>query len=210
MTTHTYSLRGDRVPEHTFVHRHLSAGVGHLLDLGPGRNYQMAQYACGLGWNVTSIDLHDATTRIEEPNFTFIQADFLKWEPTRQFDRILNVSTIEHFGVPGRYGIKAYEPDADFRAMGKLLDCIKPTGWQIFTIPVGDRTYVFAPWHKIYGPDRVEKLLAGWEILDQVFSAKSDGVDDYHPVSRDVAFSTGPQPPPHHYYAVGCFKLRNL
>lgn len=209
-TVGPYTLHDDRTVEYGFVYKHLDKGDGQVLDVGSGPGFPSVKYARQQGWNVTAIDLQGPVSHTL-PGFAFIHGDLLRWEPPLWYDRILNISSIEHFGLAGRYGVEQNNPAADLVGMKKLHSCLNPwTGWMLLTIPVGDRDYVFSPWHRIYGPRRLEELLLGFELINQDFFAKSRGVDTYHRVLPSVAFSTKPQPPPHHYYAIGCFKLGRL
>jgi hypothetical protein len=55
--------------------------------------------------------------------------------------------------------------------MQKILRVLKPTGLCLLTVPVGvDGIYV--PWHRIYGPQRLPKLLQGFDVIKSRFYAK--------------------------------------
>jgi hypothetical protein len=81
----------------------------------------------------------------------------------RQFDRILCVSSIEHSGL-GRYG-DPLDPDGDLKAMAGLRDMLNPAGILYLTVPIGADRVVFNL-HRIYGPQRLPRLLLGWERLE--------------------------------------------
>ena len=209
-TVGPYSLHDDRTVEYGFVHKHLEVGEGQVLDVGSGPSFPSVKFARQQGWNVTAIDLQGPPS-YTEPGFAFVRGDLLKWDPPLWYDRILNISAIEHLGLAGRYGVESNDPAADFVGMKRLWSCLNPwIGWMLLTIPVGNQDYVFSPWHRVYGPRRLGELLTGFHVINRDFFAKSKGIDAYHRVLPQVAFSTTPQPPPHNYYAIGCFKLARL
>ena len=72
----------------------------------------------------------------------------------------------------------------------------------LLTIPVG-RDQVFTPLHRVYGQDRLPKLLKGWEIQKNEFWVK-DPQNRWILVEESVALSTEPVK---HYYGLGLFVL---
>jgi len=199
----THTLAGDRETEYDFVRRHLPVGESQVFDLGPGPGAPMARLAIEQGYTVVAVDLEPVD--YEHPDFVFYETDFLELDLEESFDWVLNVSTVEHFGLAGRYGVQIDDPDADLRAMTKLQSLLKPDGRMILTIPVGqDR--VIKPWHRVYGVTRLPGLLTGYRVLEQAFWAKTDEIDNYHPVAESTALATIPTVNPH-YYALGGFIL---
>jgi len=80
----------------------------------------------------------------------------------RQFDAALSISSFEHDGL-GRYG-DPLNPDGDLEAMRFLKTVIKTKGLLFLAVPVGSDEIVWNA-HRIYGPLRLPKLLAGWKVL---------------------------------------------
>ena len=180
----------------------LPAQQGWVLDLGPEPKAELSRLAISRGYTVIAVGLEPIQRHCG--GLTFICADLMMLSFPVKFDWVLNISTIEHFGLAGRYGITEDKPDHDLDAMRKLLGLLWPTGRMILTIPVG-MDAVFKPWHRVYGPDRLPKLLEGWKIVEQNYWAKLAG-DRYEPVSRAVALAQAPLPHPF-YYGVGTFVL---
>jgi len=54
-------------------------------------------------------------------------------------------------------------PDGDLDAMGILRELLAPGGRMILTIPVG-RDQICGPYHRIYGEDRLPRLLDGFGV----------------------------------------------
>ena len=197
------TLKGDREFEYDFVYRNLPTSNSELLlDLGPGRNAGMSKFAIEQGYAVVGIDLEPVD--FKHPKFTFVQQDFLTLPLTQQFDWILNVSTIEHFGLAGRYGVTKDNLDADLLGMAKLRDIMKPDAIMLLTVPIG-QDMVDNPYHRIYGRERLSQLLIGFHIVDKEFQAKVD-TNEYAPVDEDTALDTVPTRDPN-YYALGAFIL---
>ena len=84
--------------------------------------------------------------------------------------------------------------------MEKMAGIVKPDGDMVLTIPVG-LDAVYAPLHRIYGEERLPRLLEHWDIGEESYWAKPTG-GRFEPVSRDVALAeTGSTA----YYALGLF-----
>lgn len=203
-----YSLAGDRSIEYGYVYKHLPRGQGTAFEFGPAPlTARMSLFAIKQGYSVTAVGLEQIQR--QHPNLTFIQGDLLTTEVKGEFDWILNISTVEHCGLAGRYGVTVSDADADLKAMWILKSLMKPQGKMLLTIPIG-LDAVVGHWHRVYGRERLPKLLSGYEILHQVYWAKSNGVDKFKPVEGVIALGVKSvqSPPKHNYYALGTFTLR--
>lgn len=79
------------------------------------------------------------------------------------FDTIITISTIEHSGL-GRYG-DTEEVDGDLKAMRHMSELLCDEGQFFLSVPLGlDKIHY--PWHRIYGRERLPKLLSGWKMVD--------------------------------------------
>lgn len=204
-----YSLAGDRKVEYGYVHKHLPRGQGTVFEFGPDPlAARMSLFAIKQGYLVTAVGLEQIQRR--HSNLIFIQGDILTTEIKGKFDWILNISTVEHCGLAGRYGVTVPDADADLKAMQVLKALMKPQGKMLLTIPIGLDT-VIGHWHRVYGAKRLPRLLSGYEILHQTFWAKSNGVDVFKPIEKTLALETEPiqNPPRNNYYALGAFTLRS-
>jgi len=208
------TLSGDRNIEYGYAWENLPyTHEAYLFDLGCGKSATMSIMALERGYNVIAIDLQPITT-IHNPNFQFLCGDFFNVKTHIEFDWILNISSIEHFGLC-RYGTKKYDENADLRAMAKLRNWLKDHGKMILTVPVGV-DHVHRPWHRVYGTKRLPLLLDGYFILDEKYWAKTDD-DEYHEVEKDYALSETSEfrggnknPSLRCYYALGAFTLRRI
>jgi hypothetical protein len=151
-----------------------------------------------------AVDLGNVGYRHER--FVFVRGDLINLDLGRTFDLVLNVSSVEHFGLPGRYGILALDETADLRAMAKVRVLMNPGAQMILTVPVGIDARL-TPFHRVYGETRLPKLLDGYEVVTEAYYAKFGGKDGYKETSRGVALAVKPTLVPKHYYAIGCFVL---
>ena len=80
---------------------------------------------------------------------------------------------MEHIGLAGRY-YQADYPNGDLQTMQKAARLLKPGGIVLLTIPVGV-DLVFAPWHRVYGRQRLPRLLEGFTARKSRFFVKKPG-----------------------------------
>ena len=193
-------LSGDRQIEWGYAKKILPRGNLRLLEVGPiAPNAPLSRMAVDRGYDVTAIGL-DPIRKMR--GVEFIRGDLRRYLPDKKFDWVLNISTIEHFGLAGRYGVEISEPDADLEGMRHLLRITSQSAMQILTVPVG-KDEVFSPMHRVYG-DRLKRLLWGWEIAHSVGYIKLD--KEWTPVPIEIALNEKPTKDPW-YYGIGCFLL---
>jgi len=197
------NLQGDRDVEWSWVLSHLGAGPGDVLDFGCGENL-LSFAAARRGYNVTAIDLQSVRWPYVLPNMRFIRCDILESScpvQNQEFDLIINCSSIEHVGLPGRYGSED-KPDGDITAMTLMRKLLRPGGFMLLTIPVG-RDTVFAPIHRVYGRERLPRLLDQWIIEEKEYWVKDDQ-NHWIAVEESVALDRNPT---ELCYGLGCFVL---
>lgn len=205
-----YTLHDDRTIEYQWVYDNLPAGDGLLLDVATPQGYPMPGYAASLGWNVIAVDLN--AQNASGGGVEYRRGDLLTMDIAERFDYVLNISSVEHFGLAGRYGVTSPDPDADLSAMAKLRTLMKAGAKMLLTVPVGVDTVVL-PLHRVYGAQRLPLLLGGYTVLREAYFAKRDGVDKYAPADKTTALSTRvitrslKEVAAEHYYALGCFEL---
>lgn len=201
-----YTLKQDRKYEWGWVKKELPEGDGFLLEIGPAPgDPKPARIAADRGWEVTAVGLEEPHRKLPEHRYTFIQGDFNEVKLPFLFDWILNISTIEHFGLAGRYGITEMDEDADLRGMAKARGLLAPRGRMLLTIPMG-LDAMFAPKHRVYGAERLPLLLDGYHIIKQRFYGKFGGIDEYQECKYQQALEAVPTEEPA-YYALGLYVL---
>lgn len=149
-------LCGDRSIEFAFVIEQLSAIDRNksVLDVGCcGSPLTTAIKAIGFQ-NVHGIDLMPSPVNF--PGIKFFSGDFLTAPGlSPHYDVVVFCSSIEHFGLGGRYGSHD-SSEYDLKALQKAIDMLPRDGTLILTIPYGVER-IIAPWHRVY--NRQSKLL---------------------------------------------------
>ena len=93
------------------------------------------------------------------------------------FDYIIAVSTLEHFGLGGRYGVSKDDLEADARALKEIKRILKPApmGGLLVTVPYGKRKVVRYS-HKVYDRAWLRELFDDWKInLEKFYARNKDG-----------------------------------
>jgi SAM-dependent methyltransferase len=166
------TLAGDRTVEYGFVLARIPDGPGKVLDFGSGTG-NLALAAAERGWNVTALDRMAVELDYRHPRVHQLQADVLTHDfGAERFELILNCSSVEHVGLPGRYG-SFEQQDGDLQAMQVLGGLLAVNGRMLLTIPVGSDG-VFVPRHRIYGPQRLPRLLDGFGVVEERYWHKPD------------------------------------
>jgi SAM-dependent methyltransferase len=195
------NLLGDREIEYSFISSYLPTGPGRSLEFGCGNSY-LSLIAVRRGFTATAVDLLPVHWHYKHSNLSFIQKDFLDLDVSAaSFDLVLNCSSIEHVGLT-RYGDRS-AAEGDLKAMRRLREVMKPGAIMLLTIPVGCDA-VFAPLHRVYGRERLPRLLEGFTIEHCEYWTKN-GENIWEQVDGETALNYVSQP---HVYGLGCFVLR--
>lgn len=196
-------LKGDRGIEWSWVSANIPDGPGFALDFGPGGS-NLSTIAAMKGFHVVGVDMLDVERPYLLPNLQFVKGDLNDLPlPSEHFDLIINCSTVEHSGISGRYNIEKDEEDADLRAMKKLHSLMRRDGLQLLTIPVG-RDAVWRPLHRVYGKERLPRLLEGYTVINERIWTK-DRYNRWVLTELDEALDRHTRA---QVYGLGCFKLK--
>lgn len=197
------NLSGDRDVEWAWIGAKMPLTAGRVLDLGPASSTTplIASYNAT---EVVAFDLTPEPTTFYAANLRTVQGDILREPiPSPPYDTIINCSTTEHIGLSGRYNNRD-EPDGDLRAMALLREAMAgPDSIMIFTIPVG-RDGVYRPYHRVYGKERLPKLLSGFTAQEETYYAKVGNKNVWQKVAKDIALDVQGS---HSFYALGLFVL---
>ncbi len=197
-------LYGDRDVEWAWIGSRMPLKPRRVLDLGPATSSTPLVASYGAE-EVVCFDLTPEPTTFDAPNIRYVEGDILKNPiPSPPYDTIVNCSTIEHVGLSGRYG-NSDEQDGDLRAMKLLREAMAgPDSLMILTIPVG-RDGVYPPYHRVYGRERLPRLMDGFVLEESAFFAKLPGRNVWRKVNREVALDIQGASD---FYAIGLFTLR--
>lgn len=148
----------ERIVEYPVLFQYLDLNSTEILDFGCVEDL-LPLHLCALGYSVTGLDFRPYP--FTHPNFKFIQADILTWQPPAEaFDTIISSSTIEHVGL-SYYGDPAKE-DGDKIAVEKLLQALKKGGDLLVTLPAGKNAVERGM--RIYDADSVNQLIPNIEV----------------------------------------------
>lgn len=188
--------------EWSFCLARLPDGPGKTLDFGADVAF-LSLAAAQRGHNVVALDRLPSAIDYEDGRVAFVQADILDHPLAgRTFDQIINCSSIEHVGLPGRYG-GSEATNGDLDAMAVLGGLLAPKGRMILTVPVG-RDLVCAPKHRIYGAQRLPRLLDGFQVDEAQFWHKDAAAALWMKTDRETALETEGSAS---FYALGLFVL---
>ena len=194
------SLEGDRAVEWSFCMARLGEGPGTTLDFGADIGI-LSLAAAQRGHEVVALDRLPPALNYVHERVTALQADILDRPlADRCFDQILNCSSVEHVGLAGRYGSHE-RPDGDLEAMEILGGLLAPSGRMLLTVPVG-QDLICAPLHRIYGPQRLPRLLEGYAVQEEQYWTKGAA---WKRSDRATALETRGS---RSFYAIGLFVLQ--
>lgn len=197
-------LTGDRDLEWAWVAAQILDSPGRVLDLGPSGSLTPLIPAFRNA-DVIGLDLSPPHVPFSVPGLKYVTGDILHGGlPDGNFDTIVNCSTTEHIGLSGRYG-STEDADGDLKAMALLRERLSgPSARMVFTIPVG-RDSVERPYHRIYGQERLPKVLDGFKVQRQMYFAKVGQLNVWQPVAKEVALDVKGSAS---FYALGLFVLQ--
>lgn len=178
MRTYEYSFVLARLMKLKMKQEH-----GVLADIGcTARMNPIPATMCELGWRVWGIDIRDYG--FKHSNFQFIKKDIAGEiyqsyyvmksgnYPPEFFDAITAVSTLEHLGMSGRYGIKliANGVFADNNALDNIYNMLKTKGTFIMTVPYTDGEYLERDGMRVYPASHIENKLPSnrWDLISVV------------------------------------------
>ncbi len=182
------TLAGDRSIEWSFCLARLADGPGTTLDFGADVGF-LSLAAAQRGHEVVALDRMPPALEYRHPRVTPVQGDILD-RPLegKRFDQIINCSSVEHVGLAGRYG-SFEDPERRPQGHGDHARPARPDGRMILTIPVG-RDLICAPLHRIYGQERLPRLLEGYAVQEAQYWLRDPAASAWTQLDRDDALQT--------------------
>lgn len=197
------NLEGDRYVEYSWIAANIPNGPGQALDFGCGFSW-MGLLAARRGLQVTAIDLREIKWSYLYPGLEFKKGNlFYIINELPLMDLIICCSTIEHIGLLKRYGGEDIQNCTDLKAMKLLNKLLKPKSTMLLTLPVG-RDSLFYPLHRVYGEERLPKLIDGWKIIKKEYWIKNK-FNRWIVSEEGVALNIEPS---QYYYGLGLFVLK--
>ena len=144
----------DRYFEYPYALKHLPSKPSKILDVGCcGSMFPLIMNA--IGHQVCGIDIREYPSKDIYVAKCDICDNHFKDEV---FDVVTAISTIEHIGLKGRYGVDSKSTDA--KALTQIYRILKVGGTFIMTVPYGN--YRETKFHKIYDAQHLDTLLTGF------------------------------------------------
>ena len=165
----------ERIIEYAFVIEKLaSIPIGKVLDVGcTARLNYLPPALASLGWEVWGIDLREF--KFKHPNFHLVLGDIRKTDfPDNYFDAVYAVSTIEHIGLSGRYGVTKEDPEGDTKTIKEIARILRPGGILLCTVPYGREARIIKSLQRIYDKPSLERLFYNWTKKDEVWYCRED------------------------------------
>jgi hypothetical protein len=156
-----------------------------ILDVGcVARINVVPQTLCELDFKVTGIDVRNFLYK--HPNFDFIQGSMKDYDfGAVKFDAVTLISSLEHIGIKGRYGISNNDDDADFNTIAKSMSILKKSGIVILTVPFSTKSQRYGI-HRLYDKETLTKLFGTKsKILDERYYKQVDGILEYDKKGTD-------------------------
>jgi len=98
--------------------------------------------------------------------------------------------------------VEQAQPNRDLDAMLLLSTLLKKNKHMLLTIPVG-KDQVCGHYHRVYGSNRLPKLLENWIIIKEEFWLKNE-INQWIQTSKNEALNMEPN---RYYYGLGLFVL---
>jgi hypothetical protein len=193
-------LDGEKLIDWGWICAHLPREPKRALEIGSGKS-PILPAMLALGYDVVAVDLCTDISR-QVGGFQLLLGDFNALQIPAGFDVVVLCSVVEHVGLSGRYN-SGEDPDGDLKAMRKVASLLNPEGYVFLTIPVG-QDVVHRPWHRVYGPARLPRLLEGLDVVKSRYLIK-EAWGPWQECTREVAVHS---PPDIRRYALGEFILR--
>ena len=174
---------------------------GKLLDVGSYLT-SLPDTLTQIGFQVTALDLRIPDLKMS-PNINFIAGDIRNTSILdKSFDQVTCISTIEHIGIKGRYGVITADKDGDIKAMNEICRLLKTRGTLLLTIPVGSCNVL--PANRCYDGKRLNLIFRKFAIeKEEYFVHEKNNL--WKKVSRKQAQMVNWYTSD--WYALGCFKL---
>ncbi len=190
----------DRDFEYPWVLKNIDIKKGKLLDIGS----TVGQMLYDILPKTVEINTLNINSQKDVKGVKQIEGDIRKTDfKSNLFDCITCVSTLEHIGVEGRYGVEE-DGTGDMKAMKEMYRILKPGGRLFLTVPYGAQDVL--PINKLYNKKRTEKLFKGYKLLKEEYLKYNKKYGIWLTVSEKEAAETIWQKDK--WYSLGLFILQ--
>lgn len=153
----------DRYIEYPWIIENLPKPPCKILDIGcSGSMFPLIIGA--FGYDVIGIDVREYSP---QDRFIFMKTDALVMPfKDNSFDAVTAISTIEHIGLKGRYGVEELL-EGDRKAILEVQRILKPGGLFLMTAPFWWESRLTNT-HRIYDHKNIKKLLDGFLFITKI------------------------------------------
>jgi len=165
----------ERIIEYSFIIEKLASTTkGKVLDVGcTARINCLPATLASLGWQVWGIDMREF--KFNHTNFKFVFGDIRETDfPDNFFDAVYAVSTLEHIGLNGRYGVTNEDPKGDAKAATEIARILRPDGVLLCTLPYAREVKIIRRLQKIYDKSSLDRLFSNWTRRDERWYYQKD------------------------------------
>lgn len=192
----------ERAIEYPWAYKNIAdLNDNRVLDVGAKEGLPITDLLLENNNIVYTIDINASSSR-ENGNLIVVKGDIISTSFENDFfDAVVVVSTLEHIGIAGRYGITTSDEDGDYRAMQEIFRILKPEGKVLVTVPYGLGRSL--PLNRLYTTERTQKLFKGFEIIQRQYFQYNSNYKLWLEVSESKAANNNWDHEP--WYALACF-----
>jgi len=195
---------GERTIEYAWAYKFL-VGIKNsiVLDVGAKNGLLTTDMLLENNNKVYAIDIN-ASESITKGNIILERGNIVSTKyDNEKFDAVLLISTLEHIGVSGRYGIDETDENLDFLAVQEVFRILRPKGNCYITIPYGlGKSY---PMNRLYDKGRCQSMFSKFIIKTAQYFVFNGSYKLWLEVPEHAASQNNWDYDP--WYAIACFCL---
>lgn len=192
----------ERVIEYPWVYKNIPDLENcRVLDVGAKEGLPVTDMLLEKDNIVYALDIN-ASGSYQKGNLIIEKGDIISTSFEENFfDAVIAVSTLEHIGVAGRYGISGEDELGDLKAMREIFRILKPGGKVLVTVPYGMGRSL--PLNRLYNAERINGIFNDFEIIKSTYFRFKKIYKMWFEVPEPIAAQNNWNCEP--WYALACF-----